>query len=50
MNNINNLDQFNKHIKRVIISKEEIEAKIQEVGKQISDTYDGRPILICLLN
>ncbi len=46
MNNINNLDQFNKHIKRVIISKEEIEAKIQEVGKQISDTYDGRPILL----
>ena len=27
MNNINNLDQFNKHIKRVIISKEEIEAE-----------------------
>lgn len=46
MNNINNLDQFNKHIKRVIISKEEIEAKIQEIGKQISDTYDGRPILL----
>ena len=46
MNNINNLDQFNKHIKRVIISKEEIDAKIQEVGKQISDSYDGRPILL----
>ena len=46
MNNINYPEQFNKHIKRVIISKEEIDAKIQEVGKQISDSYDGRPILL----
>ncbi|MBO5047268.1 MAG: hypoxanthine phosphoribosyltransferase [Clostridia bacterium] len=46
MNNINYQEQFNKHIKRVIISKEEIDAKIQEVGKQISDSYDGRPILL----
>ena len=46
MNNINYPEQFNKHIKRVIISKKEIDAKIQEVGKQISDSYDGRPILL----
>lgn len=46
MNNINYPEQFNKHIKRVIISKDEIDAKIQEVGKQISDSYDGRPILL----
>ena len=46
MNHINYPEQFNKHIKRVIISKEEIDAKIQEVGKQISDSYDGRPILL----
>ncbi len=46
MNNITNLEQFNKHIKRVIISKEDIDAKIQEVGKQISATYDGKPILL----
>ena len=46
MNNINYPEQFNKHINRVIISKEEIDAKIQEVGKQIIDSYDGRPILL----
>ena len=46
MNNINYPEQIKKHINRVIISKEEIEAKIQEVGKQISDSYDGRPILL----
>jgi hypoxanthine phosphoribosyltransferase len=46
MNNTIGLEQFNKNIKRILVSKEEIEAKVQEVGKQISDSYDGKPILL----
>ncbi len=40
------MNDYTKNIKRVLISKEEIDAKIAEVGKQISDSYDGRPILL----
>lgn len=40
------IEGFNKKIKRIIITEEEIQAKIKEVGKQISDSYDGRPILL----
>lgn len=46
MKDIKSIDEFNSKIKRVIISKEEIDAAIQRVGKQISDSYDGRPILL----
>jgi hypoxanthine phosphoribosyltransferase len=46
MNNTIGLEQFNKNIKRILVSKEEIQAKVQEVGKQISDSYDGKPILL----
>ena len=35
-----------KHIKRVLISKDEIQAKIKEVGKQISEQYYGKPLLL----
>lgn len=41
-----NIENFNKHIKRVLISKEEIDAAIAKAGKEISDSYDGRPILL----
>ncbi len=40
------MENFNKKIKRVLITKEEIESAIQKVGKEISDSYDGRPILL----
>lgn len=46
MGNIKSVEDFNKRIKRVIISEEEIDAAIKKVGKQISDSYDGRPILL----
>lgn len=46
MNNMASINDFNKKIKRVIITQEEIEAAIKKVGKQISDSYDGRPILL----
>jgi hypoxanthine phosphoribosyltransferase len=39
----------NKH--RILISREEIRAKIQELGKRISEEYRGKcPILIGVLN
>jgi len=37
---------FNSKIKRVIITEEEIQAAIKKAGKEISDSYDGRPILL----
>lgn len=46
MEEIKTVDEFNKRIKRVIITKEEIDEAIQKAGKQISDAYDGRPILL----
>lgn len=40
------IEQFNSKIKRIIITEEEIQAAIKKAGKQISDSYDGRPILL----
>ena len=40
------VEQFEKRIKQVLITEEEIQQKIAEVGKIISDSYDGRPILL----
>ncbi len=38
--------EFNSKIKRVLITKEEIDAKIKEAGAYIDSIYDGRPILL----
>lgn len=38
--------EYQNKIKRVIISEEEIAAKIKEIGKEIDKIYDGRPILL----
>lgn len=46
MDTIKTVEEFEKKIKRVTITKEEIEAAIQKAGKQISDSYDGHPILL----
>lgn len=40
------IEQYQKRIKRVLITKEEIEAGIKEVGAYIDSIYDGRPILL----
>ena len=40
------IENFNKHIKGVLISKEEIDAAVAKAGKEISDSYDGKPILL----
>ncbi|MBQ7236543.1 MAG: hypoxanthine phosphoribosyltransferase [Clostridia bacterium] len=39
-------DEYNRRIKRVVITKEEIDEAIKKAGKAISDSYDGRPILL----
>lgn len=46
MNDIKTIEEFNSKIKSIIISEEEIDVAIKKVGKQISDSYDGRPILL----
>lgn len=40
------ISDYNERIKRVIVTKEEIDAAIKKAGKEISDSYDGRPILL----
>ena len=40
------LKDFERKIKRIVITKEEIEEAIKKAGEQISDSYDGRPILL----
>lgn len=39
-------EEYNKRIKRVLITKEEIDAAIKKAGKMIDESYDGRPILL----
>ncbi len=46
MRGIKSSEDFNSRIKRIIISKEEIDAAIKKAGRQISDLYDGHPILL----
>ncbi len=41
-----NIEDYNGRIKRVIITEEEIQAAIKEAGRKISESYDGRPILL----
>ena len=40
------LEAYNSKINRVLITEEEIRAAVKSIGKQISDSYDGRPILL----
>ncbi|MGN0460730.1 MAG: hypoxanthine phosphoribosyltransferase [Ruminococcus sp.] len=43
---IKNEEDFKSQIKGVLISEEEIDEAIKRVGQQISDSYDGHPILL----
>ena len=43
---MNSVEEFNSKIKRVLISEAEIKAAIKEAGRKISESYDGRPILL----
>ena len=40
------VEEYNSKIKNVLVSEEEIKEAIARVGKEISDSYDGRPILL----
>ena len=40
------MSEYEKKIKRVIITESEIREAIAKAGKEISDSYDGRPILL----
>lgn len=46
MADIKSVEDFNKKIKRILVTEEEIAAAIKKAGKEISDSYDGRPILL----
>ena len=37
---------YESRIKRILITKEEIDAAIQKAGREIDKIYDGRPILL----
>jgi len=45
------LEDLTKNIKRVIFTEEEIKARIAEAGREISEKYAGKPLLlISILN
>ena len=46
MEEIKSVQDFQKNIKKVLISEEEIKTEITKLGKYIDDIYDGRPILL----
>ena len=46
MKKITSLADYQSRIKRVLITKEEIDAAIKKAGKEIDKLYDGRPILL----
>ena len=46
MSNMNGIEEWQKKIKRVLITEQEIKERIAQAGKEISASYDGRPILL----
>ena len=40
------VEEWNNKIKRVLITEQEIKDRIAQAGKEISESYDGRPILL----
>lgn len=40
------VEEYNSKIKKILITEEEIKAAIAKAGKEISDSYDGHPILL----
>lgn len=41
-----NTADYNTHIGKTVVTKEEIEARISEVGKQLSAEYSNKPLLL----
>ncbi len=46
MSNTDTMEAFNKKIKQVIITKEEIAKEVKKAGEEIDKLYDGNPILL----
>ncbi len=46
MKKIHSVEDFNSRIKKVLITREEIDAAVADAGRRISEIYDGRPILL----
>ena len=46
MKEIHSTEDFKNNIRRVLITEEEIAAAVAQLGKDIDDIYDGRPILL----
>lgn len=46
MKQFDSIENFNKKIKGVMITKDEIDDAIQKAGKEIDKLYDGKPILL----
>ena len=40
------LEKYNKSVKRVLITEEEIQLAIQKAGLMIDEIYDGKPIVL----
>ena len=40
------LQDYKNHIKRVIISQEEIQGALKKAGELVDSLYDGKPILL----
>ncbi len=46
MSDVTNIQEFQKHIRRILISEEEIASAVRQAGKEIDKLYDGTPILL----
>ena len=46
MKKIDSIEEYQKRIKRILITEDEIKAEIAKAGKWIDSLYDGRPILL----
>lgn len=46
MQNNMTVEEFNSKIKKILITKEEIDEAVKLAGKKIDSIYDGRPILL----
>ena len=46
MDKLSAVAAYERKIKRVIVTAEEIQAEIQKAAKYINDSYDGKPILL----
>lgn len=42
----NSVNEYEKHISKVLITAEEIDEAVKAAGKEISDEWDGKPLLL----